>query len=108
MKYFITGLVCFLVLPTYADTWTGRDKAQHAAVGAGIGAAITASTKDPMIGCAAAAAVGAAKEIYDHQHPQKHTASFKDFAVTSAFGCASSYTAGWMMSPKEVRYTFSF
>lgn len=108
MKHLVACLACLLALSAKADEWTGPDKTQHAAVGAVIGAAIAAATKDPLVGCAAAAAIGAAKEIYDHQHPQKHTASFKDFAVTAAAGCAVSFATHWVMTPKEIRYHVRF
>lgn len=111
--HLIAGLACFCVFglglsKAHADAWTGPDKTQHAAVGAIIGAAISAATKDPLKGCVAATAIGAAKEIYDYQHPLKHTASFKDFAVTAVAGCALSYTTHWVITPSEVRYSWKF
>ena len=111
--HFAVGTVLFAVLlpftsVAFADAWTGPDKTQHAAVGAIIGAAVSAATKDPLKGCVAATAIGAAKEIYDYQHPLKHTASFKDFAVTAVAGCALSYTTHWMITPSEVRYSWKF
>ena len=107
--YFASGaLLALASFSTQADSWTGQDKTQHAAAGALIGAAVTASTKDPLHGCVAAATVGAAKEFYDATKPLTHTASFKDFAVTAAFGCASAYATGWVITPKEIRYTFRF
>jgi uncharacterized protein YfiM (DUF2279 family) len=90
------------------DAWFGVDKVQHAAVGAIIGAAIAAATKDPLKGCIAATAIGAAKEVYDAAHPSKHTSSFKDFAVTAAFGCASAYTTNWTLTPNGVKYSIRF
>jgi uncharacterized protein YfiM (DUF2279 family) len=108
MPRLVLFLICLLALPVRADSWTGPDKVQHAAVGAVIGAAIAAASKDPLVGCAAATAVGLAKEVYDHNHPQKHTASFKDFAVTAAFGCVSAYATGLVLTPYGVRYTFKF
>jgi uncharacterized protein YfiM (DUF2279 family) len=108
MKLTLTLLLALSPALSFADAWTGKDKTQHAAVGAVIGAAITAATDDPLKGCMAATAVGLAKEVYDHQHPTKHTSSFKDFAVTAAFGCASAYATGWVITPKEIRYSFNF
>ena len=108
-SHFVIGLVLALAsTTTKADAWTGPDKVQHAAAGVIIGAAITAATKDPLKGCAVAAAVGVAKELYDAQHPNKHDTSFKDFAVTAAFGCASAYATGWIITPKEIRYSINF
>lgn len=111
--HFAGGALLFAVLlpftgPVYADAWAGRDKVQHASVGAIIGTAIAASTGSPLQGCVAAATVGAAKEIYDAAHPSKHDASIKDFVVTAAFGCAFAYTTNWVITPKEIRYSIKF
>jgi uncharacterized protein YfiM (DUF2279 family) len=89
----------------YADEWTGNDKTQHAIGGAAIGAAITLATKSPAWGCAAATAVGAAKEIYDDRHSSKHTPSWKDFAVTAAAGCVASGLTGLVITPRGVSYS---
>lgn len=78
------------------DTWTGRDKQLHAAGGAGIAAVTTLVFKDARYGCAAATAVGALKEVYDSQHRDKHTPSYKDFVVTAAAGCVSAYATQWL------------
>ena len=102
-------LVSFLLCPSSkADEWTGPDKTQHAIVGAIIGAAVTIGTEDPLQGCLVSSAVGAAKEIYDKAHPDKHTASFKDFAVTALFGCSASYFTGLIVTPNSIQYSFRF
>lgn len=107
--HFAGGLLFSLLCATaQADAWTGQDKTQHAAVGAIIGAAVTSYTANPVNGCVAAATAGALKELYDYRHPLTHTTSFKDFAVTAAFGCASAYTTSWIITPTEIRYTFRF
>lgn len=103
--FYCLGVLSPLV---HADAWTGKDKVQHASVGAIIGTAIAASTGSPLQGCVAAATVGAAKEIYDAAHPSKHDASIKDFVVTAAFGCAFAYTTNWVITPKEIRYSIKF
>jgi len=102
------ALLALASFAAQADSWTGQDKTQHAAAGALIGAAVTASTTDPLKGCAVASAVGLAKEIYDDHNRPRHEPSVKDFVVTAAFGCASAYATGWVITPKEIRYTFRF
>ena len=91
-----------------ADSWKGRDKDAHAIVGATIGSAVTMATGNHWHGCAAATAVGFAKEVYDSQHKTTHTASFKDFAVTAAFGCISAFGAQAIVSPNSLRLTWAF
>jgi uncharacterized membrane protein YeaQ/YmgE (transglycosylase-associated protein family) len=73
-----------------------RDKQQHAAAGAVIGALACAATKSfsprstwfsrAVIGVAAAAIAGVAKEAFDAQHPRSHTADPKDALATIAGG----------------------
>ena len=87
-----------------AESWGGRDKWQHALVGAGTGAVFAKATNDWRYGCAAAAAVGLAKEIYDSQHRDRHTPSFKDFAVTAAAGCGSSI----VVAPNYIGFNIKF
>ena len=91
-----------------ADSWTGPDKTGHALLGAAVGAATTIATDRPWAGCAAAAAVGAAKEIYDMQHRATHDPSFKDFAVTAMAGCLSARLVGFVITPYGVQYSFRF
>jgi len=98
-----------LITPlAFADDWTGPDKTQHAFVGAAIGSAATVFFNDPLVGCLAATTVGAAKEIYDYKHPQNHTASFKDFAVTTLAGCLAAKGTGLFVAPNKVMFTFIF
>jgi hypothetical protein len=87
-----------------AESWGGRDKWQHALVGAGTGAVFTKITDDLRYGCAAAAAVGLAKEIYDSTNRNRHTPSFKDFAVTAAAGCGSSI----VVAPNYIGFNIKF
>ena len=72
------------------DSWTGKDKLYHAIIGGAIGAGVTKATDDWRYGCAAATAAGLAKELYDSQNRNRHTPSWRDFAVTAAAGCGAS------------------
>jgi hypothetical protein len=91
-----------------ADSWKGRDKDAHAIVGATIGSAVTMATGNHWHGCAAATAVGFAKEVYDSQHKTTHTASFKDFAVTAAAGCLSSKATSIFIAHNKIVVSWSF
>lgn len=99
-----TLLATLLATQAQAESWGGRDKWQHALVGAGTGAVFAKATDDWRYGCAAAAAVGLAKEIYDRKHRDRHTPSFKDFAVTAAAGCGSSI----IVAPNYVGISLKF
>lgn len=87
-----------------AESWGGSDKLQHALVGAGTGAVFSKATNDWRYGCAAAAAVGLAKEIYDSNNRNRHTPSFRDFAVTAAAGCGSSI----VVAPNYIGFNIKF
>ena len=66
------------------DSWTGKDKLQHAAGSAAIAAAVTVATSSERAGFWTSVAVGAAKEVYDTQHRDRHTPSLKDFGADVA------------------------
>jgi len=100
----LIALVLLVSTQAQAESWGGRDKWQHAIVGAATGAAFTKATDDWRYGCAAAAAVGLAKEIYDSTNRNRHTPSFKDFAVTAAAGCGSSI----VVAPNYVGISLKF
>ena len=51
-----TLLATLLATQAQAESWGGRDKWQHAIVGAGTGAVFAKATNDWRYGCAAAAA----------------------------------------------------
>lgn len=94
--------------PAQAESWTGKDKGQHALVGAALGSLGTAASQSPTVGCLLGAGVGLAKEAYDAQHPDKHTASGKDFLVTAAAACLAAKVTGLLISPRGVLFTWEF
>jgi hypothetical protein len=98
-RFFIFALTIATSAAAQADSWTGRDKELHAIGGAAIGSLTTLATGKAVHGCAAAAGVGLAKELYDSQHKAKHTASGKDFAVTAIAGCLAAAGTGWAIAP---------
>lgn len=68
-----------------------QDKLGHLLVGAIVGAGVTLIFADPVMGAAAGIALGAAKELYDARHPDRHTVEFADFLATTigaVFGAA--------------------
>ena len=100
----VAAVVAIVCQPAQADDWTGKDKAQHAQAGALIGGIAAAASQSPTVGCLMAAGAGIAKESYDSQHPGKHTASFKDFAVTSLAGCLTAKVSGLVIGPGFVLF----
>lgn len=108
-KQTLIALIAVLALTDgHADEWTGRDKAQHATVGVVLGSLGTAASKSPTVGCLIGAGAGLAKEVYDGQHPDKHTASFKDFVVTAGFACLAAKVTGLLISPTGVTFNWEF
>ena len=100
-------MIAFVLLfatQAQAESWGGRDKWQHAVAGATTGAVFTKITDDWRYGCAAAAAVGLAKELYDRNNRNRHTPSFKDFVVTAAAGCGSSI----VVAPNYIGFNIKF
>lgn len=95
----VAAVVAIVCQPAQADDWTGKDKAQHAQAGALIGGIAAAAAQSPTVGCLMSAGAGLAKEIYDAQHPDKHTASFKDFTITSLAGCLTAKVSGLVIGP---------
>jgi hypothetical protein len=73
-----------------------RDKQEHAAAGAVVGAVTDATVRllapraprweRVLVGVAASAAVGTAKELLDARHPRDHDADPKDALATVAGG----------------------
>lgn len=91
-----------------ADDWTGKDKAGHAQAGALIGGIAAAAAQSPTVGCLMAAGAGLAKEAYDAQHPDKHTASYKDATVTAAFGCLAAKFTSLVVGPNRIVFRKEF
>lgn len=108
MKTIIAILTVLVSFSAQADEWTGEDKTKHAIAGAAIGSAVTMATGNYWHGCAAATAVGLAKEVYDNQHRDRHTPSFKDFAVTAVAGCLSSKTTSVFIGRDKILFSWSF
>lgn len=95
--------------PAHAqDKWTGKDKALHAQGGAAVGGIGAALSQSPTVGCLASVAVGVGKEMFDMQHPDQHTASFKDAAVTAIAGCLSAKLTDIVIGPRFLGWKKEF
>ena len=105
-------IAAMTISTAYADDWTGKDKTQHAIVGAAIGSATTLASGNWMHGCAAATVIGVAKEVYDNQHRQSHTPSTKDAVVTAVAGCLAAKGTSLVVVPTRggamLTYKFTF
>ena len=108
IKLFILFSMVSTSTITFADSWKGKDKDQHMIAGAAIGSLVTTVTDSPIKGCVAASSVGLIKEIYDYQHKQKHTPSFKDFAVTAVAGCLVSQGTHVLVTHNKIILTWKF
>ena len=104
MKKLITAMLLTVTNAVHAESWGGRDKLKHVLVGSAVGVSVTKATDDWRYGCAAATAIGLAKEVYDSRHRDRHTPSFKDFAVTAAAGCGSSI----VVAPNYIGFSIRF
>lgn len=103
----VAASVVIYCQPAQADEWTGKDKAGHAQAGALIGG-IAAASQSPAVGCLFAVGAGIAKEAYDTQHPDKHTASYKDATVTAAFGCLAAKFTSLVVGPNQIIWKKEF
>ena len=108
MKKLITNLIAAMLLTAtnaaHAESWGRRDKWKHILVGSAIGVSVTKAKDDWRYGCAAATAIGLVKEVYDRRHRDRHTPSFRDFAVTAAAGCGSSI----VVAPNYIGFSIGF
>ena len=91
------------------DSWHGLDKRQHFA-GSAVLAYSFSEVMSPNAAFLTTVGIGAAKELYDKQHPDKHTASYKDFVWDVAGAYVGMYAKGYSFDYKSgqfvVKYTF--
>lgn len=107
-KKIAIAFLAALTSMAHADEWTGQDKSLHFIAGAAVGAAVTVATERRDYGIAAGVATGLAKELYDSQHRDRRTPSFKDFAVTAAGAVMGAYVGGVIVGPRFVGYATKF
>ena len=108
LKYLIVLIpaLCFA-----QDSWYGKDKRQHFAGSAVLSYGLT-EVMSPTNSFLTTVGIGLAKEIYDYKHPNKHTASYKDFMWDVAGAYVGVYAKGYSFSYDSktfvVRYTIQF
>lgn len=107
MRTIILSALLAVSSVAHADDWTGPDKKKHFAVGAAIGAAGTVAFGQRG-GFALGVAAGAAKELYDLRHRDRHDVSGKDFAVTAVGALAGSALPGLVLGPHYVGMVVDF
>lgn len=71
-----------------------KDKLLHIAAGAAISLAVGLLTGTPWLGAAAAVVAGFGKELYDRQHPDKHTPDMLDAIATAVAGAVAAGVLG--------------
>ena len=104
----VAAAVAIVCQPAQADEWTGADKAKHAQAGAAVGSIGAALSQSPTAGCLLSVASGVGKELFDMQHPDAHTASFKDAAVTAVAGCLSAKFTDIVIGPRFLGWKKEF
>lgn len=85
-----------------ADEWTGADKTRHMAVSAAFGGIARAVTTNKLAAFGLAMAPGIAKEIYDSQHKDRHTASVKDLAADAVGAAIGVYVGGCIATARSL------
>lgn len=91
------------------DSWHGLDKRQHF-VGSAVLSYSLSEVMSPNNAFLTTVGIGLAKEIYDYKHPDKHTASYKDFVWDVAGAYVGLYAKGYSFDYTNktfvVKYTF--
>lgn len=108
----VLALLACSVQAQAQDKWVAPDKFLHLAMGTGIAGAGTFVFDDARAGFALGCAAGAAKEIYDRNHPDIHTFSWKDLTVTCLGAGVGAAGMRWMLTRQAgvtmVSYSRSF
>jgi putative lipoprotein len=89
------------------DSWTGKDKAQHF-----VGSAVLSYGFSEFMSAdkafLTAVGIGLAKEVYDYQHPEKHTASYKDFIANVAGAYVGVYAKGYSFDYQNKTFVLKY
>ena len=91
LKYLILLIPALCVAQ---DSWFGKDKAQHFA-GSAVLSFVFSEVMSPTNAFLTSVGIGVAKEVYDYKHPDKHTASYKDFVWDVAGAYVGVYLKGY-------------
>lgn len=102
MKLAIILATMLATTAAQADEWHGPDKNAHAVMGAVVGVAVTAYTKDWRWGCGAAWLAGIAHEVDDYYNVNKKgQATEKDAIVTGVAGCLAAGGTQLLIVPTD-------
>jgi putative lipoprotein len=90
------------------DSWLSKDKAQHF-LGSAVLSYSLSEVVSPQTAFLTSVGIGLAKEVYDYRHPERHTASYKDFIVDVAGAYIGVYAKGYSFDYQNktfvLRYT---
>ena len=101
-------LLCGSAHSQTQDKWIAPDKFKHLAAGTAIAGAGTFILDDARAGFALGCGVGILKEVYDKRHPDIHTASWKDAAVTCLGAGIGATGMRWMLTRQAGVTTVSY
>lgn len=104
LKYLI------VLIPTLCfaqDSWYGKDKRQHFAGSAVLSYSLS-EVMSPTNAFLTTVGIGAAKELYDYKHPDKHTASYKDFVWDVAGAYVGVYAKGYSFNYDSKTFTIRY
>ena len=102
------ALLCGSANAQTKDKWFAPDKLAHFVVGTAIGGAGTFIYDDARVGFALGCGVGVLKELNDRRHPDIHTASWKDAAVTCLGAGLGAGGMRWMLTRQAGVTTVSY
>jgi uncharacterized protein YfiM (DUF2279 family) len=89
------------------DSWTGKDKAQHFA-GSSVLSYGFSEVMSPESAFLTSVGIGLAKEVYDYKHPDKHTASYKDFVWDVAGAYVGVYAKGYSFDYDKKQFVVKY
>ena len=104
----VLTLICSTSQAQTKDKWIAPDKFEHLLAGTSIAGAGTFIFDDARVGFALGCGAGALKELYDRQHPDIHTSSWKDFAVTCVGAGLGAGGMRWMLNRQNGVTTVSY
>jgi putative lipoprotein len=89
------------------DSWYGLDKRQHF-VGSAILSYSFSEVMSPESAFLTSVGIGLAKEVYDYKHPEKHTASYKDFVWDVAGAYVGVYAKGYSFDYDKKQFVVKY
>ena len=99
-----------VLIPTLClaqDSWYGKDKRQHFA-GSAVLSYSFSEVMSPTNAFLTSVGIGLAKEVYDYKHPDRHTASYKDFVWDVAGAYVGVYAKGYSFNYDSKTFTIRY